>query len=419
MKKLKTILILLLINSSLSAQKSKEIKFKKLTLDTTYVSEGACTGDIDKDGLVDVIAGDVWYKAPKWTRHQIRPLGIYYGMMPEPTRPRGSGGSYYARSIANFVKDIDGDGWLDVITMNSQGSPAYWYRNPAGKKQQYWQEYLAVELFHNESPQMVDLFGDGNKVILAGNHIGGNKYTLSWFEIPADPTKLWIPHIIGHPDDFKYVSRFGPPTYYAPGGMGHGLGLADMNKDGRQDILTAKGWYDGNSKTAERWNFNAFPLDSLADEKGAGLTFSHMHAADFDGDGDMDILGSSAHRYGLWWFEQQKAGPETTFAKHEISMKYSQLHSMAAFDFDKDGTLEYVAAKRYLAHLGKDPGEIENDAAVVIYTHQEKNGEFTTHIIDDNSAAGTQIWFDDMNKDGRMDIVTSNKKGTRIFYQQK
>jgi hypothetical protein len=122
----------------------------------------------------------------------------------------------------------------------------------------------------------------------------------------------------------------------------------------------------------------------------------------------------------LWWFEHQKKGKEVNFVKHEISMAFSQLHSMAAIDLDKDGVLEYVTGKRYLAHLGRDPGEM--DAAVILYTRPEKKGkgnvEFQTHVIDDNSASGTQIWFEDFNKDGKTDIVTSNKKGTRIFRQK-
>jgi hypothetical protein len=401
---------------------TKKIMFEKIPIDTTYVSEGVTTADIDRDGLVDIIAGDVWYKAPDWKRLEIRPLGPYYGMMPDPTRPRGSGASYYARSIANYVKDIDGDGWLDVITMNTQGGPCYWYRNPAGKFNQLWQEYLAIELFHNESPHMVDIFGDGNPVVLAGHHIGENKYTLSWFSIPNDPTKLWTANIIGHPDNFKYSVKYREAMYFAPGGMGHGLGVGDLNKDGKQDILTGKGWYENLSKdrSSASWKFHVIPLDSMADPAGIGLTFSHMHVNDFDGDGDNDIIGSSAHRYGLWWFEQQKKGKDVNFVKHEITMAFSQLHSMAAADLDKDGVVEYVTGKRYLAHLGKDPGEM--DAAVILYVRPEKKGknpvQFQTHIIDDNSASGTQIWFEDFNKDGKIDIVTSNKKGTRIFRQK-
>ena len=39
-------------------------------------------------------------------------------------------------------------------------------------------------------------------------------------------------------------------------------------------------------------------------------------------------------------------------------------------------------------------------------------------MIDDNSGIGTQFEVVDMNGDGRMDIVTANKKGVHVFLQQ-
>jgi hypothetical protein len=410
---------ILVAGLSLAFASQAQIKFEKVQIDDTYVSESAVPADIDKDGLLDIVAGDVWYKAPNWERKEIRPLGRYYPVVTVPTLPKGSGARYYANSIANFVMDIDNDGWPDVITMNSQGAPAYWYKNPGGNFDQLWEEYLAIELFHNESPQMMDLFGTGKEVLVAGNHEGDNNYSLSWFSIPDDPKKIWNRHMIGNPSDFPIVGRQPRQMRLAAGGFGHGLGMADMNKDRKNDVLTSKGWYEQQetSNGEPQWKFHAFPFDSLADAQGRSSVFSHVHAADFDNDGDMDILGSSAHRYGLWWFEQTAPNQ---FKKHTVSMDYSQLHSVTAVDLNKDGKVEYVMGKRYLAHLGNDPGEF--DPAVILYVSpsKDKDGKvkFDIHIIDDDSASGTQITTADFNKDGKIDILTSNKKGTRIFYQK-
>ena len=392
---------------------TSQIKFQKKTIDKTYVSEAAAVGDINKDGKMDIVAGDVWYKAPNWERKEIRPLGTYYGTLTDPTKPRGSGAAYYAKSIGNYLQDIDGDGWLDVITLNSQGSPGYWYKNPGNVQTDYWQEYLAIETFHNESPQMVDLFGDGKPVLLAGNKLSDTKYSLCWFVPGSDVTKLWEAHTIGAPEQYNYFMAYRDTVRYAPGSYGHGLGIGDVNLDGITDVITAKGWYEGKGKgRAERtWIFHETLWDIAADPQSPGLTFAHMHAGDFDGDGDSDIIGSSAHKYGLWWFEQD----EGSFKKHEISMKYSQLHSMTAADLDGNGKLEYVTGKRFLAHLGRDPGW--NDGAVILYVSSDGKGNLTTHMIDEDSASGTQIWVDDLNGDGLKDVISSNKKGTHLFYQ--
>ncbi|MCB0634577.1 MAG: VCBS repeat-containing protein [Lewinella sp.] len=419
---LRSLFILLLLATSFLLPAQKNISFEKIIIDKTYVSSAITTADIDRDGLQDIIAGDVWYKAPDWERHEIRPLGAYYGTLVDPTRPVGSGARYYARSIGNYTKDVDGDGWLDVLTFNSQGAPCYWYRNPQKNYDQLWQEYLAIELFHNESPQMLDIFGDGEPVVLAGNHIGDGKYTLSWFTPASDPTQLWQPHVIGHPDDFHYSITFRNTSHFAPGGYGHGLGAGDINGDGRQDIITAQGWYEGpeNGRTMENWTFHQVPFDTMANPEKIHLLFAQMFAADFDGDGDNDIIGGAAHAYGLWWFEQVQKNGEIAFTPHEISMDMSQLHAMNAVDLDGDGRSEFVTGKRYLAHLGRDPGS--SDPAVVAYVSNQIDDaghvKMTTHLIDDDSGSGTQIWITDLNRDGKPDVLTSNKKGTHLFLQK-
>lgn len=404
---------------------AQNIQFTKVVIDPTFVSAGVTAADIDKDGLTDIVAGDVWYKAPDWTRYEIRPLGNYYGTLVIPTQPRGSGASYYSSSIGNYTQDIDGDGWLDVIVFNSQGAPCYWYRNPQGKFDQLWEEYLAIEIFHNESPQLVDLFEDGSPVVLAGHHIGEEKYSLSWFSIPKDPTQLWEPHIIGHPDHFDYAIHVrwnGKTQRYAPGGRGHGLGIGDVDGDGITDVLTSQGWYKGpkQAKATENWAFHPLTLKNAEEGEQQEFSFAQIFVDDFDRDGDADFIGGAAHNYGLWWFEQVQENGAIQFIQHEIAMNYSQLHALISADFDGDGIQEYVTGKRYLAHLGKDPGSSDGAVLVGVSHKNSSSGKPTVQpfTIDTNSGSGTQIWVADINKDGKPDIITSNKKGTHLFLQQ-
>ena len=50
------------------------VKWKKTVIDTAFRSEGVAIADVNKDGKMDIIAGDVWYEAPSWTMHEIRKL---------------------------------------------------------------------------------------------------------------------------------------------------------------------------------------------------------------------------------------------------------------------------------------------------------------------------------------------------------
>ena len=60
----------------------------RIRLDERFRSEGVATGDINKDGAPDVIAGDLWYEAPSlkssshadgssWKLHEIRMPGEF------------------------------------------------------------------------------------------------------------------------------------------------------------------------------------------------------------------------------------------------------------------------------------------------------------------------------------------------------
>src|SRR5262245_61051261 len=99
------------------------ITWKKTVLDTKFRSEGVAIADVNQDGKMDVLAGEVWYEAPSWKMHEIR----------KPFRDFGNGLGSYSESFCNWVDDLNGDGWVDLIVIRFPGAPCYWYENPKGK----------------------------------------------------------------------------------------------------------------------------------------------------------------------------------------------------------------------------------------------------------------------------------------------
>jgi hypothetical protein len=87
---------------------------------------------------------------------------------------------------------------------------------------------------------------------------------------------------------------------------------------------------------------------------------------------------------------------------------------------NRDGVMDLVTGKRHFAHMGKDPGG--RDPAMLYWFELRRpvkgQVEFVLHEIDNDSGVGTQFEVTDMNADGKLDIVTSNKKGTYVFLQR-
>jgi hypothetical protein len=141
-----------------------------------------------------------------------------------------------------------------------------------------------------------------------------------------------------------------------------------------------------------------------------------MYAYDFDGDGDNDVLSSSAHNIGIWWHEQLGEGKWQT---HEIDNSFSQTHALCLADINGDGLQDFVTGKRWWAHGPKGDVGADQPAVLCWFELKRAGGKpvWTKHQIDHDSGVGTQFEVADLNADGLLDIITSNKKGTQCFHQ--
>ncbi|TSJ39625.1 VCBS repeat-containing protein [Mucilaginibacter corticis] len=381
---IRSFLALLAVLLANYAQGQSTTHFKKHVITNDFISEGVAVGDVNHDGKLDILAGTCWFEAPDWKRHEISPA--------KPLNP----GTEYSTSFLNYSIDVNQDGWIDLVVVGYPGTPAAWYENPKNKSG-FWKKHAIMDNVGvgNESPNFVDVDGDGRVDILCADI---NAKQIVWL---SPPTKKGDTTWTRYP--ISAVDAPGTDRY------SHGLGLGDINKDGRNDVIIKGGWWEAPADRKQpNWIFH--PADF-------GDDCSEMYVLDVNGDGLNDIISASAHKYGIWWYEQVKdIQGNISWNRHEIDKSFSETHGVALTDINNDGHPDIITGKRWFAHndTDTDPGSHE---PAVLYWFEYTPGKppyFVPHKIDNDSGVGLHVVVQDMNRDKLKDIVISNKKG--IFY---
>jgi len=342
-------------------------------LGTDY-DEAITTLDMSGDGRPDLLSGAYWYENPGpsggiWKQHQYRTVELH---------------NEYVSDCGEWTFDVNHDGAPDVVTAGWIVNGLSWYENPK-KPGVDWQRHFITDSYDTEGGVTGDINGDGKPDLALAHY---NHSGIIWVDFSGPTPK--VHHVGGKEQD------------------GHGIGIADVDGDGKADILTPYGWLQNIDADHDKWEWHG--------DWNLGDAGFPIIGYDVNGDGKLDIIYGRGHSYGLYWLEQRGSGATRNWVRHAIDESFSQVHALLLADIDGDGQPELIAGKRYRAHSEGDPGTYD-PLVVYYYKIDRKTGTFTRYPISVNGTAGvgTQILALDLDGDGDVDLATAGKTGVHFF----
>ena len=280
----------------------------------------------------------------------------------------------YATGLAPssvIAADMDGDGNLDLVTAN-YGANTLSIRR--GKSDGTFLRKAKHRYKTGMGPSSViaaDLNGDGKLDLVTANEL-------------TDSVSI----LIGKKGGRAKLPKFKNRTAFATGDLPNSVIAADVDGDGKLDLVTA----NSDDDTVSVLLGNGDRTFQPNADYGTGTDPRSVFAADLNRDGNLDLVTANNSVSVLLGNGDGTFGANTDYAMG------AGTRSAIAVDLDNDGDLDLVA--------------VNNTDDTVSVRLGNGDGTFGAQVVYTTGTGPTAVAAGDLNRDGKLDLVVTNGDST-------